>query len=64
MKKRLGLLFCLCMILILTSGCFFTKLVTVPMRFGAATVSIVPVAGNTAHDTVDEAAATIDKAPF
>jgi hypothetical protein len=46
------------------SGCVFTKIVTVPMRVLGAVVSIVPVAGNTAHDAVDEAADTVDKIPL
>jgi hypothetical protein len=46
------------------SGCVLTKIVTVPMRVVGAVVSIVPVAGNTAHDAVDEAADTVDKIPL
>jgi len=48
----------------LLSGCFLTKLVTVPMRLGAAVISIVPVAGNTAHDAIDEAAELVDDVPL
>jgi len=46
------------------SGCFFTKIVSVPMRVVGAAVSIIPVAGNTAHDVVDEAADAVDELPF
>ncbi len=46
------------------SGCFLTKIVSVPMRVGGAVVSIVPVVGNTAHDTIDTAADFVDDAPF
>lgn len=46
------------------SGCVLTKLVTVPMRVGAAVVSIVPVLGNPAHDSIDTAAETVDKVPI
>ena len=53
----------LCIVLS-TSGCVLTKIVTVPMRLGAAVVSVVPVAGNTAHDAIDEAAETIDQVPL
>jgi len=53
----------LCLVLS-TSGCVLTKIVTVPMRLGAAVVSVVPVAGNTAHDAIDEAAETIDQVPL
>ena len=53
------LLACLC-----SSGCLLTKLVSVPMRAGGAIISIIPVAGNTAHDAIDEAADIVDKIPL
>lgn len=60
------------------SGCFLTKIVTVPMRLvGSAAdvvgsvVSIVPIVGNTAKDAlykadgaIDNLADTIDKVPI
>lgn len=46
------------------SGCVLTKVLTVPMRVVGAVISIVPVAGNTAHDTVDEAAEKVDDIPL
>jgi len=49
---------------VLLSGCVLTKIVTVPMRVVGAVVSIVPVAGNTVHDVVDEAADKVDALPF
>lgn len=49
---------------LMLSGCFFTKLVTVPMRVGGAVISIVPVVGNTVHDAVDEAADIVDDVPL
>ena len=49
---------------VLTSGCVLTKVVTVPMRVAGAVVSIIPVAGNTAHDAIDEAAEMVDELPF
>jgi Family of unknown function (DUF6726) len=50
--------------LTMLSGCVLTKLVSVPMRLGAAVVSIVPVVGNTAHDAIDEVADIIDEVPI
>ena len=47
-----------------TSGCFLTKVVSVPMRLGGAVVSVVPLAGNPAHDAIDEAADVVDKVPL
>ena len=46
------------------SGCVLTKVATVPMRIIGSVVSIVPVAGNTAHDAIDEAAEMIDELPL
>jgi hypothetical protein len=46
------------------SGCFLTKIVTVPMRVVGAVVSIIPVAGNTANDVVQKAANTVDDIPL
>ncbi len=50
--------------LTMLNGCVLTKIVTVPMRLGAAVVSIVPVVGNTAHDAIDEAAEAVDEIPI
>ncbi len=46
------------------TGCFFTKIVTVPMRLGGAVISIIPAVGNTAHDAIDEAAEIVDEVPI
>jgi hypothetical protein len=48
----------------LLSGCVLTKILTVPMRVGGAVVSIVPVLGNPAHDSIDMAAESVDKVPI
>ncbi|NDY41563.1 hypothetical protein G3N55_01685 [Dissulfurirhabdus thermomarina] len=45
-------------------GCVLTKVVSVPMRAAGAVISVVPVAGNTAHDVIDEAADAVDKVPI
>lgn len=49
---------------IFISGCFATKVVTVPMRVGGAIVSVVPVVGNVADDAIDLAADTVDLIPL
>jgi hypothetical protein len=49
---------------LLLNGCLFTKILTVPMRLTAAVISIIPVAGNTAHDAIDEAADIVDEVPI
>jgi hypothetical protein len=46
------------------SGCVLTKIASVPMRLGGAVVSVVPGVGNTAHDAIDKAAATVDELPI
>lgn len=48
----------------LLSGCVLTKIATVPMRVVGAAVSIVPIAGNAAHDVIDDAAETVDDVPI
>ncbi len=49
---------------LLLNGCILTKIVTVPMRLTGAVISIVPIAGNTAHDAIDEAAEIVDEIPL
>lgn len=49
---------------LLLQGCLLTKVVTVPMRLGGAIISIVPGAGNTAHDAIDTAAEVVDDIPI
>lgn len=49
---------------LLLNGCVLTKIVTVPMRVVAGVISIVPFAGNTAHDAIDKAAETVDDLPI
>lgn len=46
------------------SGCFLTKVVSVPMRAVGAVISIIPVAGNAAHDAIDGAADVVDDVPI
>jgi len=58
---KLSLLICLSSLL---SGCFMTKVVTVPMRISGAIISIVPVVGNTADAIIDTTADLIDDIPL
>lgn len=46
------------------SGCVLTKIITMPMRVGGAVISVMPVLGNPAHDSIDKAAGTVDKIPI
>jgi hypothetical protein len=62
MKWKTALM--LVVVALMVSGCFLTKVVTVPMRLGAAVISIIPVAGNTAHDAIDQAADIVDEVPI
>lgn len=48
----------------LLGGCVLTRVVTVPMRLGGAVISIIPVVGDTAHDSIDEAAEIVDEIPL
>lgn len=49
---------------LLLQGCVLTKLVTVPMRVTGAVISIIPVAGDAAHEGIDEAADVVDEVPL
>jgi Family of unknown function (DUF6726) len=46
------------------SGCFLTKVATVPMRVGGAVVSVVPVVGEPASEAIDKAADAVNTLPF
>jgi hypothetical protein len=61
--KYFKMLLIVCLLFLL-SGCFLTKIVTVPMRIGGAVTSIVPVVGNNAHDAIDKAAKIVDEVPI
>ena len=54
----------LLLLLLGLSGCFLTKVATVPMRVGGAVASVVPVVGNPIHDAIDTAADAVDTLPF
>ncbi|MBF0200280.1 MAG: hypothetical protein HQK66_03020 [Desulfamplus sp.] len=58
---KITMFFLLCLFL---SGCVLTKVITVPMRVGGAVISIIPVAGNSIHDAIDESAELIDDIPL
>ncbi len=67
MRKTMTRAVVLALMATLLSGCFLTKLVTVPMRvvgsavsLTGALVSIVPVVGNTADAALEKVDATID----
>ena len=61
--KRLPVLCVLACLCLLVSGCYATKVVTVPMRIVGAVASAVPVVGNTTHKVIDETAEIIDDLP-
>ncbi len=49
---------------LLLSGCFLTKVVTVPMRVTGAVISIIPVVGNSIDESIDTAADSVDLLPL
>lgn len=59
--KKTGFVFLLAFAL---QGCLLTKVVSVPMRLGGAVISIVPGAGDAAHDALDTAADAVDSVPI
>lgn len=52
------------MVVMMLSGCFFTKVVTVPMRVAGAAASAVPFIGDAVDETIEEVADGIDELPF
>jgi hypothetical protein len=63
--KMSGLRWLILLLLVVgLSGCFLTKVATVPMRVGGAVVSVVPVVGEPASEAIDKAADAVDTLPF
>ncbi len=62
-KKTAIILICVLMFSCF-SGCVLTRLVTMPMRVVGGAVTIVPVAGDAAHKTIDESADLVDEIPI
>ena len=46
------------------SGCFLTKVVTVPMRVVGAVVSVVPVVGDAIDESIEVVADAVDDIPL
>ncbi|MBE9536730.1 MAG: hypothetical protein IMF07_06070 [Proteobacteria bacterium] len=46
------------------NGCVLTRLVTMPMRVVGGVLTIIPVAGDVAHKSIDRAADVVDKIPI
>ncbi|NOY81519.1 MAG: hypothetical protein GXP31_11015 [Kiritimatiellaeota bacterium] len=63
-KSRFGIIVTALALLSVGQGCLLTRVATVPMRVGGAALTIIPYAGDAAHETLDEAASVIDEAPF
>ena len=61
---RVVKLFTLFLVMCISNGCLLTKAVTVPMRVGGGIISVVPGAGNPAHDVIDGTADVVDKVPL
>lgn len=61
MAYKLVLAVLLCVSL---SGCFLTKVVTVPMRVFGAVASIVPVVGNSVDQSIEAVADAVDDIPL
>jgi len=60
MKK----LFIIIIVVLFTSGCVFTKVVTVPMRVSGAIISAIPIVGNQIDDVIGDQADVIDQLPY
>ena len=57
---RLSWLFLSVITVFLLSGCFVTKVVTVPLRVSGAIISVVPICGGPIDGVIDGAADLID----
>jgi hypothetical protein len=64
MKKNTFRILILVLLGFTLSGCFLTKIVTVPMRIVGAVISVVPGVGNTIDTVIDTAADTVDEIPI
>ena len=53
----------LCLLALICSGCYVTKVVSVPMRVVGAVASVTPIAGNAVHNAIDDAADEVDELP-
>jgi hypothetical protein len=60
MKK----LFITVIVALFISGCFLTKVVTVPMRVTGAIISVVPAIANGVEDVIVKSADAIDAIPI
>ena len=60
MKK----LFITVIVALFISGCFLTKVVTVPMRVTGAIISVVPAIANGVEDVIVKSADVIDAIPI
>ena len=60
MKK----LFIIVIVAIFTSGCVFTKVITVPLRVSGALISAIPIVGNQIDDVIGQSADLIDELPY
>ena len=54
----------LTVLIVVLSGCVFTKVVTVPMRVTGAVVSVIPVVGDGVNNVLDTSADVIDAIPI
>ena len=46
------------------SGCFLTKIVTVPMRVVGAVASVIPVVGDAVDESIEVVADAVDDIPL
>jgi len=63
-KQRVCLILCIVLAGCFCQGCLLTRVVTVPIRVGGAVLTIIPYAGDAAHESLDETASIIDDVPL
>ncbi len=62
--KSLQILIIAFVIMLMTSGCVLTRIITMPMRVIGSATTILPIPMDPIDETIDEAADTIDKIPI
>ena len=63
-KNKLSQIIVITFLALGLSGCFLTKVVTVPLRVAGAAASVIPVVGDAVDGTLDVAADAVDFIPL
>lgn len=62
--RKLLLMIGLAAVLAFSNGCVLTRLISAPMRVIGGVLTLIPVAGDAADESLDTAADGLDKVPI